>query len=93
MVVVVKKQFVKQLQILPKNVKEAILATIDILHKAKNLQATNLQYKKLEGQKRGESYYRIKVGNYRIGCELRIPEIIIITIFHRQDNYKSFPPK
>ncbi len=37
-------------------------------------------------------YYRIKVGDYRIGFELINPnEIRLITILHRKDIYKKFP--
>jgi mRNA interferase RelE/StbE len=38
------------------------------------------------------SYYRIKIGVYRIGFELINPdEIRLITILHRKDIYKKFP--
>jgi mRNA interferase RelE/StbE len=38
------------------------------------------------------SYYRIKIGVYRIGFELINPdEISLITILHRKDIYKKFP--
>ena len=37
-------------------------------------------------------YYRIKIGDYRIGLELKNPnEIRLITILHRKDIYKKFP--
>ena len=91
MIVIIKRQFTKDLKALPKHVKEAIINVIDTLNKVDKLSDSNLHYIKLQGQKSGENYYRIRVGDYRIGCELRSPEIIIITLFHRQDNYKSFP--
>jgi mRNA interferase RelE/StbE len=38
------------------------------------------------------SYYRIKIGDYRIGFELiEDEEIRLITILHRKDIYKRFP--
>ena len=38
------------------------------------------------------SYYRIKIGVYRIGFELINPdEIRLITILHIKDIYKKFP--
>jgi mRNA interferase RelE/StbE len=38
------------------------------------------------------SYYRIKVGDYRIGFELiSQDEIRLITVLHRKDIYKRFP--
>lgn len=47
------------------------------------------QAKKLQGF---SVYYRIRIGNYRIGCVLNNPsEIIFITIADRKDIYKKFP--
>jgi len=45
--------------------------------------------KKLTGYK---AYYRIRIGNYRIGFE-KIDEtkIRLLTIAHRKDIYKDFP--
>ena len=38
------------------------------------------------------NYYRIKVGDYRIGFELvNFTEIRMITVLHRKDIYKKFP--
>jgi mRNA interferase RelE/StbE len=38
------------------------------------------------------SYYRIKMGVYRIGIELiNDKEIKLITVLHRKDIYKKFP--
>lgn len=38
------------------------------------------------------SYYRIKMGVYRIGFELiNAKEIKLITVLHRKDIYKKFP--
>jgi len=39
-----------------------------------------------------QNYYRIRVGNYRIGFELRNNSTIrFIIISHRKDIYKKFP--
>jgi mRNA interferase RelE/StbE len=38
------------------------------------------------------SYYRVKMGAYRIGFELiNDKEIKLITVLHRKDIYKKFP--
>lgn len=38
------------------------------------------------------SYYRVKMGVYRIGFELiNAKEIKLITVLHRKDIYKKFP--
>jgi mRNA interferase RelE/StbE len=91
MEVIITKSFIKDLKFLPKEVIEAANTVIDTLTNAENLQESGLDYKKLSGQKKTDNYYRIRTGNYRIGCELIQPKIIIITIFNRQDDYKTFP--
>ena len=44
--------------------------------------------KKLKGH---NNYYRIKIGNYRLGFSLEDKEIDIIRFLHRKDIYKFFP--
>ena len=91
MEVIIKKRYLKELKFLPKDVVKAADAIIDILVDAKSLQESGLDYIKLSGQKKDENFYRIRTGNYRIGCELIQPKIIVITIFNRQEDYKKFP--
>ena len=38
-----------------------------------------------------DKFYRIRVGDYRIGFELRDNQIVIYRIMHRKDIYKHFP--
>ncbi len=47
-----------------------------------------LHFKKLESS--GE-YYRMRIGDYRIGIELIGNTLCFITIAHRNDIYKLFP--
>jgi mRNA interferase RelE/StbE len=91
MEVIITKGYIKDLKFLPKDVRAAADAVIDLLAAATTLQDSGVDYKKLSGQKKTDNYYRIRFGNYRIGCELIQPKIIIITIFNRQDDYKTFP--
>ena len=37
------------------------------------------------------NYYRIRIGNYRIGIKLDNETVIFSTIVHRKDIYKKFP--
>ncbi|MFU8789603.1 MAG: type II toxin-antitoxin system RelE family toxin [Methylobacter sp.] len=46
------------------------------------------QIKKLRGY---DSFYRIRLGNYRIGMEIVGDEIIFTRFLHRKDIYKYFP--
>ena len=52
-------------------------STIDIPH-----------IKKLKGH---DSFYRIKIGDYRIGFELLNEELILTRILHRKKTYRYFP--
>ena len=47
-----------------------------------------LNIKKMEGFK---TFYRIRVGDYRIGVELRRDTILFIAIASRKDIYRKFP--
>ncbi len=44
--------------------------------------------KKMEGFK---TFYRIRIGDYRIGIEVKKDIVSFITIAHRKDIYKKFP--
>jgi len=44
--------------------------------------------KKLKGYK---EYYRIRVGNYRIGLQIQNDVVTFAAFLHRKDIYKKFP--
>jgi len=44
--------------------------------------------KKMQGY---DSFYRIRLGDYRIGIEVFENEIIFVRFLHRKDIYKVFP--
>ncbi len=44
--------------------------------------------KKLQGF---DAYYRIRLGNYRIGAEMVSDQIILVRILHRKEIYRRFP--
>lgn len=71
-------------QALKQRVKEAIKD----VEQASTLQdVANLS--KLKGKK--SSYYRIRIGDYRIGLRLRDKTVIFVRFLHRKDIYKYFP--
>ena len=45
-------------------------------------------FSKLSGY---DTYYRIRVGGYRIGIEVSGDEIVFVRILHRKDIYRYFP--
>jgi mRNA interferase RelE/StbE len=50
-----------------------------------------LHIKKIEGY---ESYYRIKIGDYRLGMEaISNREALLIRFLHRKDIYRYFPKR
>jgi mRNA interferase RelE/StbE len=60
---------------------------------ADSLETAGVDYAPVRGQKAGRSYYRIRIGQYRMGIEYLAPDLIVITIAVRGDIYKTFPPK
>jgi len=54
-------------------------------------QADNLDtIKKLKKMKGYDTFYRIRLGDYRMGIEVE-EEVIITRLLHRKDIYKYFP--
>ena len=49
------------------------------------------QIKNLKKLKSSKNYFRIRVGDYRIGIKIIEDEIIFIRLLHRKDIYKFFP--
>jgi len=83
-----KNAFLKDLEKLPSDYKRKIehlvfteIPKIDNLYDIKNI-------KKIRGDK---NYYRIRVGNYRIGFEECNGELVFMRVLHRKDIYRYFP--
>jgi mRNA interferase RelE/StbE len=76
----------------PKPVQLAADEVIKKLIEAKSLQASGVDYTKMEGQRKGESYYRIRIGDWRMGIEYVHPKVIVLRILVRGTIYKHFPP-
>jgi mRNA interferase RelE/StbE len=68
-------------------VKNKIAAVISVSRKVTTLHDLK-NIKKLEGS---DTYYRIRVGDYRIGVKLRDKTLIFIRCLHRKDIYRYFP--
>ncbi|MDB5226566.1 MAG: plasmid stabilization system [Bacteroidota bacterium] len=83
-----KKSFLKELQKLKnKALKDSIADCIVQVESAKNVtQIKNL--KKLSGY---DVYYRIRIGDYRIGIKVENEVVYFAAFEHRKDIYKSFP--
>jgi mRNA interferase RelE/StbE len=83
-----KESFIRDLR----NIKDKGLLTrlrelIELVEQAQHLgQLANL--KKLRG---GGNYYRIRVGDYRIGLSVEGDAITFVRFLHRKDIYRYFP--
>ena len=89
MVCFYKKSFLKDLAKLPKHYRKQIEGLVfEEIPKLNNMFAT-LDIKKMKGY---QGYYRIRVGNYRIGCTVEQGnQIIFYRIKSRADIYRLFP--
>lgn len=47
--------------------------------------------KNIKKMKGSESYYRIKLGDYRLGLKVENNKLIIIRFLHRKEIYRYFP--
>jgi mRNA interferase RelE/StbE len=83
-----KKSFLKEIKKLRnKNLKDLIADCIIQVESAQNIsQIRNL--KKLSGY---DVYYRIRVGDYRIGIKTENEVVYFVVFEHRKDIYKGFP--
>jgi mRNA interferase RelE/StbE len=92
MEIILKKQFIKEVSRLPIKIQTSVREILDKIEKAETFKNIDIDIKRMEGQKADENYYRVRVGQYRIGIEVIDPKVIIITILSRGDVYKKFPP-
>ncbi len=93
MEVVARKSFYKDALKCPVSIQKKVNRVLYVLEKAESLQSSGLDYKKCKGAGKHEKYYRIRVGDWRIGIELKYPTVIVVTILSRGKIYKKFPPK
>ncbi len=83
-----KASFLKAIKRIEDNqLKADIENTILNVESAENLKHIN-NLKKLKGYKQ---YYRIRIGNYRIGIKIEADTIFFVNIDHRKNIYRIFP--
>lgn len=83
-----KKSFLKELKKLKnKSLKDAIADCIIHVEAAENItQIKNI--KKLTGY---DVYYRLKIGDYRIGIKVEGDLVYFVVFEHRKEIYRGFP--
>jgi mRNA interferase RelE/StbE len=83
-----KKTFLKDLkQAKNKKLQNAIAKCIDEIESVENL----LEIKHLKKLKGYEYYYRIRIGDYRIGLKIEDETVYFVVFDHRKDIYTKFP--
>jgi mRNA interferase RelE/StbE len=87
----VEKSFDRDIErIKDKNVLRKLRAFITMIEKVQTIQEIP-HIKKMEGY---ESYYRLKMGDYRLGMEATsVREAALIRFLHRKDIYRYFPKR
>ncbi|AAB99106.1 conserved hypothetical protein [Methanocaldococcus jannaschii DSM 2661] len=82
------KTFVKDLKHVPGHIRKRIKLIIEECQNSNSLNDLKLDIKKIKGY---HNYYRIRVGNYRIGIEVNGDTIIFRRVLHRKSIYDYFP--
>ncbi|MEO6814733.1 MAG: type II toxin-antitoxin system RelE/ParE family toxin [Ginsengibacter sp.] len=91
MEVIIRKQCLKDLRKVPKHIFTSADTVLDKLRSAENLNKSGVDF--MQVKKKDKEYYRISLGDWRMGIELKTPSVIIITIKQRSEIYKKFPPQ
>ena len=90
MKLLIDKSFEKDLKkVKDKSLKLKIANTLESLLNINSLDELR-RVKKVKGD---DIYYRIKLGDYRLGFSLEEKTITVIRFLHRKDIYKYFPKK
>ena len=83
-----KRSFTGDLEkIRSQSLKDKVREVIELVKQADNLQDIP-HIRKLRGSER---YYRIRLGNYRIGLAVEGDEVTFVRFLHRRDVYRYFP--
>lgn len=86
--VIFRKSFVRDLKrIEDQTVLARVAEAIEQLEAAANLQEIS-NLKKMSGT---ENYYRLRIGNYRIGVTVEKDLVEFVRCLHRRDLYRFFP--
>ena len=83
-----RKSFVKDLErVTVKSLKKSVKQTLEQVEQAQALHQIR-HVKELRG---GEGYYRIRIGDYRIGLAVKADTVVFVRFLHRKDVYRNFP--
>lgn len=83
-----KESFAKDLSKMDSATLNKVKRVIEQIESAISLNAI-AQVKKLKGS--AQNYYRIRIGDYRMGIKLENDKVIFIRFLHRKEMYRYFP--
>ena len=69
-------------------IRDRVLMVIEELEAAPNITET-LRATRIKSDK--GRYYRIRIGDYRLGCALEGNTLLLVRFLHRRDIYRFFP--
>ncbi|MCB8943092.1 MAG: type II toxin-antitoxin system RelE/ParE family toxin [Ardenticatenaceae bacterium] len=70
-----------------KHLLKRVQAAIEEVKRAQHLNDVR-NLKKMQGY---DTYYRLRLGDYRVGIELVSEQVIFVRLLHRKDIYRKFP--
>ncbi|MBU0764717.1 MAG: type II toxin-antitoxin system RelE/ParE family toxin [Bacteroidetes bacterium] len=83
-----KNSFLKEIRkVKDQKLKNDIADTIELVEKVDSISKIP-HIKKMQGYK---TYYRIRIGNYRVGVRIERNTVTFSAFDHRKDIYKRFP--
>ena len=87
MKVIASRQFAKQLLECPKSTQQRFAKVYDQMVEANYINEIKA-VKKLTGF---STFYRVRIGDYRLGFEITEDQIQLLAIMHRKEIYRFFP--
>jgi mRNA interferase RelE/StbE len=81
-----KNSFIKDLKSIPKDVRTQIATLIQTMENAEKISDLPAM-KKLKGY---ENFYRIRIGDYRLGFAIINDVIVLVRFLHRKEIYRFF---
>lgn len=83
-----KKSFSRDLKkINDKNILKKVKAVIDTIENTPNI----MEIKNVKHLTSGGKYYRIRIGDYRIGIKIENEIVFFVRFLHRREIYRYFP--
>ena len=87
MKIIFRRSFFKDLRVIDKSLRRRVEKVINEVETASSLQEVH-NLKRLTGK---GPYYRIRVGDYRIGLKVEDGVVEFVRFLHRKDMYRYFP--